>query len=59
MGVCYDDIIFREAGPLNAALLYHCEHHRRRGKELLPVPLHEVGRGRANAHNQIKRAFGK
>ena len=41
MGVRYDDIIFREAGTLNAALLYRGEHHRCRGKEVLPMPLHE------------------
>ena len=54
-----DGVIFRETGMLNSTLLHGCEHHRSRGKELLPAPLHEVGRGGADAHNQIERAFGK
>ena len=54
-----DGVIFRETGALNSTLLHCCEYHRSRGKELLPMPLHELGRGGADAHNQIKRAIGK
>src|SRR4029079_15815953 len=54
-----DSVILWETRTLNEALLHCCEYHRSRGKELLPAPLHEVGRGAADAHNQIERAFGK
>ena len=52
-------VIGRERGKLNSALVHGREHHRGIGKELLPVPLDEGGRRRADAHNQVERMFGK
>ena len=54
-----DGIIVRETGMLNSTLLHGSKHHRSRGKELLPAPLHEGCCGCTEAHNQIRRAFDK
>ena len=44
---------------MHSTLIYRHEHHRGAGKKSLPVPLHKVCRGRADAHDQVKRVFGK
>ena len=54
-----DGIIVRETGRLNSTLLHGSKHHRSRGKELPPAPLHEGCRGSTEAHNQIRRASDK
>ena len=53
-----DGVIRSQIGILNATLLHGREHHGSVGKELLPVALDKGDCGRAEAHNQVERAFG-
>ena len=50
---CNNGVVFRETGTLHATLLDGGEHHRSRGKELLPLSLHEARCGGAHAQNNI------
>ena len=53
-----DGVIRSQIGILNATLLHRREHHGRVGEELLPVALDKGDSGRAEAHNQVERAYG-
>ncbi len=53
-----NSVIRGKNGILNATLFHRREHHGRGGKELLSIALDKGDRGRAEAHNQVDRAFG-
>jgi hypothetical protein len=53
-----DGIARGEQRRLHAALLHRGKHHRRAGKKVRTMALHEGGCGRADADDEVERAFG-
>ena len=51
-------IVWREHGELHAPLVHRRKHHGGAGKQILPMPLHERGRRRADAYDQVERFLG-